>query len=1035
MASDYSVDAPIAVQQRVGSDRDAWWLGPHAPRLALQRSARLKAMRWAFLVLVCCTLFGTAAAAPDGRAAQSPDATPSSGLPDISCRFAVHDGFDRLVVTLPEGSAPVTHQNGSTVSLRLERAGRIRTDARLGVRLRALTGGIGQAELTLAAGVRVRVWRMDNRLVIDALDAPRSAPAQPAQAARPHVGPAATRAEQGFAAVPSAAPARMGNAPRNLAEREPRMGSIRNLPATVPAGRVASAPTMVEASRPVPVASPPPSAAAAPSTPNEAGAAVLLLPQTSGLPGPSILLPFGRDVAGAAFIRAGEGHAVFDSARPLDLSALKDDPVFGGAIEQVLPEGLHLRLHLPPAAQLRLSRRDGGWALTVLQGQPPGTLPLASMPLRSIAGILSIEASQPGHVVMLDDEPTGGRLLVGTQRVSGERVAADHRSAEFALLQTWQGVVVEPLSDRLLLRATRSGFDLSASGPQPLSLASSDLPNGRWPDGQAMTRMFDFPNLSADRLQRREKQALRDAAHAPKAARFAPQIAVASAMLALGLDTEAAAVLHAAVADDPTHDDDPVAGGLAAIASWLSAASGAAAPAVPSFDLTKLGGSDEAALWRALLQQNKPDSATQAANLAMAWPLVLDYPPNLRRPMLRPVAAMLEEGGQDKALDAFLAACPDPSLDLFRARLLQHRGKTDEALALLDRVAGRSDRLARAEALEQGVELRLALKRLDPAAAAASLDRQIYAWRGGDRELRLRQRVAQLRAQAGSWRAALAMLRDTEVAFPEAAAQLHAAQAGIVSDLLKGEGAAKLNALDLVALADEAANLLTGADVEGSLAPALVDKLLALDLPDRAEPILRRLFERNGDAAVKAELGVRLARLIGDGGDANAALAVLDTSADSGLAPMLVSRRGLLRGRLLAESGRPAEALRALSAEDGAEANELKATISEQQHDWASAVALLAASIRDENFARLPETAQRKTVLRLARDEDAAGDTAGLRRLRDLERARFASGEGAELFAVLTNDPVQTASDLSRSATELSDMRKLPARLARAQSF
>ena len=44
---------------------------------------------------------------------------------------------------------------------------------------------------------------------------------------------------------------------------------------------------------------------------------------------------------------------------------------------------------------------------------------------------------------------------------------------------------------------------------------------------------------------------------------------------------------------------------------------------------------------------------------------------------------------------------------------------------------------------------------IDKTQAADALDKLLYAWRGDERELALRERVAELRGQTGAWRVAL----------------------------------------------------------------------------------------------------------------------------------------------------------------------------------------------------------------------------------------------------------------------------------------
>ncbi len=548
-----------------------------------------------------------------------------------------------------------------------------------------------------------------------------------------------------------------------------------------------------------------------------------------------------------------------------------------------------------------------------------------------------------------------------------------------------------------------------------------------------MTRLFDFVDAPPEVLHRSLGQALRNAAAAPKLARYGPRLAVAEAMLLQGMDGEAQAVLRTARSDDPDGRDPRCFECLAALASWMSArAAGDDWPDIP-VEHAHFGDSDEAVLLKSLLQTNSSNLSARAAAVAYTWPLLLNYPPMLRRFMLAPIADLLLRGGQHKALSAFLDAFPDPALDLARADLARDQGRIDDCLHLYDRVAGGRDRLARAKALEQAVLVRLAANRTSPAAAADALTSQLYAWRGGDREIRLRQAVAKLRAQAGQWRSALTMLNETEDSFPRSHAEIHAAKSALVSDILKGDTVAKLSALDLVAIVDGTSDVLDAKDA--SFAPALIDKLMALDLGARAEPLLRRLFEGAKNAKTKAELGVRWAASMLDGGDTAAALAILSASDDAVLDEPLVVRRTLLRARLLEQAGKPAAALEALGSLSGPQAADLKATIMEGQHDWNGAAGVLKGEVSDPpGFATLSQNGQRDLVMRLARDEADAGDQIGLRTLRNTQSELF-TGTDAALFAVLTAEPVRSTADLPRSKAEVTTLRSVSAAMGHGSSL
>src|SRR6185312_14475735 len=97
----------------------------------------------------------------------------------------------------------------------------------------------------------------------------------------------------------------------------------------------------------------------------------------------------------------------------------------------------------------------------------------------------------------------------------------------------------------------------------------------------------------------------------------------------------------------------------------------------------------------------------------------------------------------------------------------------------------------------------------------------------------LRERLAELRQQSGEWRAALAVLRETEALFPDDKPDIHTRLQASFAALLRNEAVDRLPPLDLVTLVDENADLLPGTPDGEAMQARLADRLLALDLPKR----------------------------------------------------------------------------------------------------------------------------------------------------------------------------------------------------------
>ena len=282
--------------------------------------------------------------------------------------------------------------------------------------------------------------------------------------------------------------------------------------------------------------------------------------------GSAFAVPFAAGVGAAAFRRGDTDYVVFDQRRPLDLSALRRNRVFWTTSVHLLPAATLLRLRLPPGLTIALHPTPQGWTVAALASPtPPPPRPIVPAPP---AGRLLLTARAPGKVITLADPKTGARLLVGTQRQPGQRIAVRRRSPDFVLLPSWQGVLVEALSDRLTLRTSAEGLRL---GREPGRLTLPPLNDEALPDAAVLTRRFSFPERAdADAAPEDHRGPDRSAA-ALAGARLRTRRSIARDMLAArprpGGGIPAA---HGDAASDPRPAASASTTGLAAIAALLA---------------------------------------------------------------------------------------------------------------------------------------------------------------------------------------------------------------------------------------------------------------------------------------------------------------------------------------------------------------------------------------------------------------------------------------------------------------------------------
>ncbi len=1005
-------------------------------------------MRNALLAALLC------AAAP---AAWAADPGPGTEPVSVPVRIGEHDGFGRVVFDFPKAPAYRMTRHGDEVTLSFDAADRVVAPGGAVPRhVRAIAGGAGRAVITVAPGAEIRVMRIGNRLALDVL-APNSPPAS-----KPHADadaakttlPAPTRLAKTLRHLPKVQPALVPSAAPVPAVTATPIVSPAPVPTVIAAAagetvggnnaataagvadaasQAGSGPSADAASAAAPPRSLPDAAATLPGAIGPMALAAMRVDPPAEWGGAAILLPFAAGTGVAAFRRGSEALVVFDEVRPVDLAGLRGDPFFGHAVVEELPAGTLLRLPLAPEASLALRWGGRGW-LVVETVKPPALAPIdpvTEAAEKELAGAMDVilPAHNAAHIVVLDDPETGGALLVGTQRSAGEGVEVARQTPEFALLPSWMGVAVEAFSDRPVLRVSKTGFLLGAGGERPGLAVSAILPGtAAFARSMSLTRHFDFPDLPAAVLERHLQAAIDDAAAVPVRERAAPRRSVAATMIALGLGSEAEAVLRLAAIEDPVAANDPDTIGLAAIAALVAARPAEAA----GIEDPRLPASDEIALWRAVRQAMlDPHSEAAAAGFAAEARLILAYPAALRAQLLPLAAETMVQAGRIAAAASLLAEQKDdPSLDFARALLAEKQSDGKAALALYDRLANSPDRLIHARAAHRAVEMRLAGGMITPTEAAEAEDRLLYAWRGDARELASRLRLATLRQKAGQWRQELALLRESETLFPADRPAIHARLTGAFADLLHGDGAATLSPLDLVTLVQENSDLLPEGAAGEALVAHFADQLTALDLPGQAAPVFERLIQHATSAAAKAEFGARLAALRLDEHDYAGAEAALDASNGNGLSPALAARRARLAARIAAGRGNLALAMSLLASQTGPEAAETRASLLEAAHDWPAAEKALsdyidATIVGDEPLSE----GESRTILRLASAAAEANDEAGLADLAHRFATRFAEGPLLQMFRVLTEKPVQGIADLPQLGKEIAAARALPVAL------
>ncbi len=890
----------------------------------------------------------------------------------ITIRSGNHPGFGRIVFDLAGGPAPEVAIAGRILTVRMGAAIRWAAVPRPPRNVVGIKTEGNVARIEFASDSPPRRTKEQNKLIFDFVDRPAATTTAPIEArTRDDISPPLPDVTAPL--VPSA-------------KAEPK-------------SEVAPRPLEMK---------PSPSAAERPS--------LALIARQNSEASSAIVVPFGPDVGAAAFREGRLLHIIFDEARPIDMSQLHDSPLFAKAEIHLVPSGTVLTIPAESDTGVVLSRSSNGWVVDV---RPRRTADQTGvLRVEPNDGGLLFAADMPGRVVALIDPESGAPILVGTLRIPNAAMPVSRRSPEFRIQATFLGLVVEPVADRVTMRVARRGFVLS--GGASATLAISEIESPALTRTKALPRQFDFPALPVEALLRRLQTAQAATATASPQDRTARRIELAQALLSLGLGVEAQSLLALTVSDDPRAAGRPDLLDLQAIAAVVAG----------RFDeATRLasdaaGGSDETALWRGLLAASIGHPPRSAAPLlAATLPILLDYPAPLKNRFLPLAAETLARGAETTAARRLLEAAGDaPRLDLARVLLARSEAREDDpsvALRLLEQLNSGADRLVRARALGELVEIKLATYAISVSQAADELDRTLFAWRGDELDRQRRLRIAALREQAGQWKQAMSQLRDAATLWPEQAGEIKPLLSNVLGKVFEASKAKSLAAFDFLALAADNVDLLPDGEKGQDLAVHLADQLEQIELPRRAAEVLGRLVAAAPDGQGRAELGLRLAIQRQQMGDEAGALDALNGSTTANPPTDLRERRALAYARSMAAAGDPGSALATLAGLTSPESLELRSTIQETAGNWQGATDALRRLVdRSVPLVGPIDRPGALLVLRLASAAARAGDRAEITSVRSALMPRVALPDFRPMLEVLTAERVDGVSDFERAATE-----------------
>ena len=680
----------------------------------------------------------------------------------------------------------------------------------------------------------------------------------------------------------------------------------------------------------------------------------------------SLLAAGDGDVGVAVLKRGSRIILVFD--KNIELST---DPSFTltslGASNQTLGTVSVITLDWPESAPVTLRRDRRGWSVSGEEIERPKRTFLGT---RS-TGQVELPFDAPGHVVSILDPDTDTPLLVGTilsTTGSNQSSHGSERAPGFSILPSEYGLFIEPGSDALELKPSTNGFVLSG-GLLQVKEVQNQL-------GKPLTQRFDFAAVSLEGQLQRFNAQIASASAAPIRSRSSYRLAVAQTQISLGLGKEALATLRLAQTEDPAVGRNVEFKALLSIGALVSGQpSEGGDMASPLLD-----GSDDVDFWRGVEKAQTSKLTADVARLEAAMPLLMTYLPPLRDRFLPWVS---EASLKNAHSEAYLAL-PESErgrdrLQFSKAMQLELSGHLTEAIAKYEEIGHGLDFRDQVRALGRLAELHVATGQIKPREASNILESQAFAWRGDELEVEFRLRSVKMLQQANAWRPALEALRALR-ALPlvhDDPVMVKALQQR-TQDVLQAFSifdARAITPVETVALLDDFDSEIGPGPVADRLQRIKAEKLLELEMPERAIPILSELRKRTLPMIETSEIGALLAQACLEAGRYDEAKQVLTASDGAGLPADLVERRSFVQARSEIMLDQPEVAQVTLASLHSTKADALRVELFASRKEWK----LVTAALQDMTMRDVPvegplTDAQQDLIIRLV----SAGVEAGL---------------------------------------------------------
>ena len=503
----------------------------------------------------------------------------------------------------------------------------------------------------------------------------------------------------------------------------------------------------------------------------------------------SMRFGWSENVPAAVFTRAGYLWVVFDQEVSLDVSKLKSESLQIISLPQQIDsdKGTVFRAKLVDGVSASVWRDGNTWVVDLVpqQSRPDVALQFVTQQTSPQGPRVFVLAEGIGEAIIVTDPEVGDRLFIVPILPLSRGVEENQTFAQFNLIKSIQGIVIQPLIDELEVRVMPDGVAVTASSfkglevsdpskvvtQKTLSIRSADgLPGGLEPGrifNLASWRQGAKPHEFLDFKQRIQHEI----SQATSIARSGPRLSLAQFYFAKGLSAETMGLLRTISSVDEELSRRPDVIALRGASQFIL---GRFAEAEKELDNGLLNGFSEAELWRGASNAAQGKWAAAIEHFARAGEIPGDYPRNFSTQLALWAAEAAIRAEDYRGAGVFLDTIADGKptageqarLNYLRGRVLYASNDITTALNYWRRLIEASDRWARVRAQRSLIEHDLQSNAITRTEAIEKLEQLRFAWRGDQLEFNLLRRLGELYLEEKDFVSGLSALRQAVTFFP-----------------------------------------------------------------------------------------------------------------------------------------------------------------------------------------------------------------------------------------------------------------------------